>query len=212
MFFWRSLLSCFHITGYKINWMSLFFQPFDCLFQCLLAFTIWLESVNIVCPLYVMCHFSLALLLITSFFIVASCRLTVMFWVFPIWDLWWVLDVLLNITKCEFFFFFYYFKYFFLPLYPFFLQGPSLHMHRHLILYQESNILFIWVNNFLFLQMGYFLLTYFQHWFWCWAPLVSFSFQLLNFQLYSFFFIVSNSVIPNSLVLSIFLLIYWIFS
>ena len=107
MFLWRSLLSCFHITGYKINWMSLFFQPFDCLFQCLLAFTIWLESVNIVCPLYVMCHFSLALLLITSFFIVASCRLTVMFWVFPIWDLWWVLDVLLNITKCELCFFFF---------------------------------------------------------------------------------------------------------
>ena len=45
------------------------------------------KSVNTVCPLYVMCHFSLALLLITSFFIVASCRLTVMCFEFFLFEI-----------------------------------------------------------------------------------------------------------------------------
>lgn len=186
MFLWRSLLSCFHITGYKINWMSLFFQPFDC------SSVFWRSPFDWnLLILFVPCMWCVI-------FLSLSCSLQAFLLWLPVDWLWCFEFFLFEICggswmcylisrNVSFFFFFYYFKYFFLPLYPFFLQGPSLHMHRHLILYQESDILFILVNNFLFLQMGYFLLTYFQHWFWCWAP-PSFSFQLLNFQLYRFFF------------------------
>lgn len=142
----------------------------------------------IVCPLYVMCHFSLENEVFSSF--LASCRLTMMHfpWVFSIWDLWCLLDVLVNVTKCG------EFSVISSNIFPaslsFFLQGPNLHIHRD-IWYYTRNLWQFWsflVNIFLFVpQMGQFLLIYLQiHWFWCWAHLMNLSIIELSTLQFSF--------------------------
>lgn len=68
------------------------------------------------------------------------------------------------------------------------------HIKRHLILYHRSlKFCSFFINLFLsVVQMGQFLLVYLQiHWFWYWTHLVTFLFQLLNFQL-SFYLVLFN--------------------